>query len=130
MKPSILLSVIVLALVVSAQTFAQAPRATPSQDVRAEFDLLKREVSRLKQEVTALKDAQGPKPEEFEAVVAYLNAQAESASYLKQVLVESEEKGFTYGINPDSRIVLLAGFEHFATTLETPVFASETDTEE
>jgi len=119
MKPTVLFSVVVLALVVTAQSFAQAPRAGGSQDVKAEFEQLKRDVARLQDEVQALKAAQGPKAEEFDEMVGYLRTQAQSATKLKQVLADSEQKGFTYGINPDSRVVLLAGFNEFATTLET-----------
>ena len=127
MKPSVLLSVIVLALVVCSQTFAQAPRPAATQDVRAEFDKLKRDVARLNKQVMSLKQDQGPSLDEYNEVVAYLHAQAASATALKQVLVESEEKGFTYGINPESRIVLLAGIEDMCTALESGVPGSQTD---
>lgn len=127
MKPSVLLSVIVLALAVCSQTFAQAPRPSATQDVRAEFDKLKRDVTRLNREVASLKQAQGPSLDEYNEVIAYLHTQAASATALKQVLVESEEKGFTYGINPDSRIVLLAGIEDLCSSLESGVPGSQAD---
>lgn len=127
MKPSLLFSVLVLALVITTQTFAQAPRAAASQDVRVEFEQMKRDLTRLNQEVAALKAVKAPKPEEFQEVVAYIQTQAAASSELKRVLAESEEKGFTYGINPDSRIVLLAGFEKFATALESSVPGTVTE---
>lgn len=58
---------------------------------------------------------------QLEQVLAYLAAQAEAAKQLDAALAESREKGFTYGINPDSRIVLLDGFGQFTTTLQTDV---------
>jgi hypothetical protein len=54
-------------------------------------------------------------------VVAYVNAQAQAAAALQLSLAESEEKGFTYGINPESREVMLAGFRQFLSTLQTDV---------
>jgi hypothetical protein len=125
MKPSVLLSVIVLALAVCSQTFAQAPRPPATQDVRAEFDKLKRDVARLNREISSLKQDQGPSLDEYNEVVAYLHTQAASATALKQVLVESEKLGFTWGINPESRILLLAGIEDLCTALESGVPGSE-----
>ncbi len=116
-----------LALVITAQSFAQAPRAAATQDVRVEFEQMKRDLTRLNKEVAALKSAKAPKQEDFDAVIAYLQAQALASDQLKLVLADSEEKGFTYGINPDSRIVLLNGFEQFANTLGTAVPGTVTE---
>ena len=127
MKPSLLLSVIVLALAVCSQTFAQAPRPSAPQDVRAEFDKMKRDVARLTREVVNLKEAQGPTAAEYDEIVSYLHAQAASAAALKLVLIDSEEKGFTYGINPESRIVLLAGIEQLCTSFESGLPGTPSD---
>ena len=118
---------IVLPLAVCSQTFAQAPQPSTTQDVRAEFEQLKRDVTRLTREIVALKQTQGPSAEEYDEIVAYLRTQAASASAFKLVLVDSEEKGFTYGINPDSRIVLLAGLEQLCTSFETSLPGSAPD---
>ena len=63
--------------------------------------------------------------QQMEAVIGYLAAVAQSAQRLEQALMESEQKGFTYGINPDSRTVLLAGFNQLTTTLQTDVPAAK-----
>jgi len=44
-----------------------------------------------------------------------------SAKVLQDALAESLEKGFTYGINPESRVVLLAGFQQFVSALQAEV---------
>jgi len=42
-------------------------------------------------------------------ILAYLQRQAQAANTMQDVLDASEAKGFTAGINPNSRIELLAG---------------------
>lgn len=68
-------------------------------------------------------DAQGlaDLDKQLESVLAYLSAQSEAAKRLDEQLKDSEAKGFTFGINPDSRTVMLAGFAEFTTTLQTDV---------
>jgi hypothetical protein len=58
---------------------------------------------------------------QMDQVLAYLEAQAQSAAQLQAALEDSRVKGFTYGINPDSRVVLLEGFGQFTTSLQTDV---------
>jgi hypothetical protein len=43
-------------------------------------------------------------------IVAYLDAQAHSAQQMAETLDNSEQAGFTAGINPNSRTMLLAGW--------------------
>ncbi|MBI1381877.1 MAG: hypothetical protein GC161_12410 [Planctomycetaceae bacterium] len=43
------------------------------------------------------------------AMLAYLERQAQAAEAMQAVLDSSEKQGFTAGINPNSRITLLAG---------------------
>lgn len=59
--------------------------------------------------------------QQVQDVLEYLGAQAEAAKRLDAMLKDSEAKGFTFGINPDSRIVMLHGFADFTTTLQTDV---------
>ena len=43
-------------------------------------------------------------------MLKYLDAQAKSAAAMEKVLDDAEKAGFTYGINPDSRHLLLRGW--------------------
>ncbi len=57
--------------------------------------------------------------EKVKALEAYLAQQAESAKSLSTSLDTSEKEGFTFGINPRSREVLLEGFRGLAKSLQT-----------
>jgi len=67
---------------------------------------------------------------QMDEVLQYLAAQATSAKLLQQALADSRAKGFTYGINPDSRSVLLDGFEQFTSTLQAKVPEAKKPAEE
>ena len=97
---------------------------------------LEKQVVDLKAELAALKKAPAqaspvagqPTPEQYadlrrqmDEVLAYLEAQAQSAEALSAALEDSRVKGFTFGINPDSRIVMLDGFGQFTMALQTNV---------
>jgi uncharacterized coiled-coil protein SlyX len=56
-----------------------------------------------------------------ERTVRYLDAQANAAAAMAGTLDASEEAGFTYGINPDSRHVLLAGWREQLASAQTDV---------
>jgi putative NADPH-quinone reductase len=56
-----------------------------------------------------------------QAVLAYLGRQAAAANTMQTVLDSVEAKGFTAGINPDSRTTLLAGLRTlFTHTADVP----------
>jgi len=59
--------------------------------------------------------------QELASVQDYLQAQSKSAEALTKALDESEKAGFTYGINPNSRKVLLKGWRDFSGTLQKDV---------
>lgn len=117
---------------------------TPEEDVFDMIQDLQVSMRTLEDEVKALKKRKpepvAPKPvsidvetgvqvrrntETLDEVVVYLDSLARSAKQLEAALSESEEKGFTYGINPESRIVLLKGFRHVAGTLQKDVPGEE-----
>ncbi len=118
MNRKLTVSMFGVALAAAAFSFAGNP---PTQS-----DLAK-EVASLRAEVNELKkkggggggDAESLRAElkktqaELAETIAYLGAQADSAQALSDVLNDSEKKGFTYGINPDSRIVMLQGLHAF-----------------
>ena len=120
---------LVLAALIGGASFAQGPQ---QPDLEQRVDALETEVKAMKSEVAELKRrlrAAQAEPEagvaanaqQVQQVVDYLDAVAKSAVSLDKVLSESEDKGFTYGINPDSRKVLLKGFHDFTATLQKDV---------
>jgi len=125
MKHSLSLSLFALAALVCGSTFAQAPR-TQDPDVAA----LQRDVVRLQSELALLLAAAEDEEGQIDEVLEYLNAQAASAEFLQEKLADSEDKGFTWGINPDSRIVMLEGFNDFVNTLQTDVPGAAADDDE
>ena len=127
MKHSLSLALFALAALVCGSTFAQAPR-TQDPSVAA----LKRDLVALQVEVAQLKEQVGTVEGDvtLQDVVDYLQAQAKSARYLQDKLADSEDKGFTWGINPDSRIVMLEGFNDFVNTLQTDVPGGVADDDE
>jgi hypothetical protein len=111
---------VMLGLAAAAVLGVGTPTGKPAQDPTAEIAELKRQVARLQADVGALKQAvaSAEQSEEEKQLVAYVEAQAKAAGVLRKVLDESEAKGFTYGINPESREVLLAGLHEFAQVLQ------------
>jgi len=67
--------------------------------------------------------------EALEATVAqttaYLQSQAKAQGDLVKALAESESAGFTYGINPESREILLKGLRDQAQAAQTSVPGTE-----
>jgi hypothetical protein len=56
-----------------------------------------------------------------EATIAYLDAQAKAASKMERTLASSEDAGFTFGINPKSREILLEGWRETLATMQSDV---------
>ena len=90
-----------LALVVASLSFGSAPQR-PQAD--PELEALKAEVESLNARV--------------EAMEAFAEAQAAAGAELMTALAQSEAKGFTAGINPESREVLLAGLRASAEAMQ------------
>ena len=140
MKAHVGLTLVAAAALAAGAAFAKTPGpvAAAPQEPSAMDRLvgLEKQVADLTAQVATLKKAHvppaaangAPTPEQYadlrrqmDEVLAYLEAQSASAKVLASSLDVSREKGFTYGINPDSRTVLLEGFEQFTTALQTKV---------
>ncbi|MBL8863294.1 MAG: hypothetical protein JNK02_14960 [Planctomycetes bacterium] len=74
-----------------------------SADLAAEVLALKQSVEAQAKDVAEAKQL-------AEKSARYAAEQAKAAAALAAVLDESEKAGFTYGINPESRVVLLRGW--------------------
>jgi hypothetical protein len=140
MKAHVGLTLVIAAALAAGAAFAKTPgpQAAAPQEPSAMDRLvgLEKQVADLTAQVASLKKSHAqpavgdgtPTPEQFadlrrqmDEVLAYLEAQAASAKVLANTLDASREKGFTYGINPDSRTVMLEGFAQFTTALQTKV---------
>lgn len=121
MKRTVGLSVACLALCAAAFSLATTPPA--QSDLQKEVERLRVEVAELKRKVgTAEPERLRKELEDAKRLAdetsAYLSAQADAAASLIEALRDAEKKGFTFGINPDSRVVLLQGFQTFCEGLQ------------
>jgi hypothetical protein len=112
-----------LVLIGTAALCGLALAQAPSQRPPAErLDTLEKEVRELRVrldaqttavEVQALQKELHEARAQVDVLTKWAASQADSARELALVLDDSQAKGFTYGINPDSRIVLLGGLRGF-----------------
>ncbi len=82
-----------------------------------EMTILKAEVQRLRVRVAGASEESEPVDSanaklsrDMEQVLAYLRQQSEAAKLMSDTLDAAEAKGFTAGINPDSRTTMLTGW--------------------
>ena len=89
----------------SALSHANSSAPAPLQDdaTGGEVELLRTEVDELKRELEKTQAL-------LDDTVKYLQDQAKSQAEMTSVLAASEDAGFTFGINPKSRELLLAGW--------------------
>lgn len=105
---------------------AQTPVAPTSVE---RIDALEKQVAALRtqvfadqqaaiDELAAMRKELAESREQVTQVNNWAANQATGAAELATVLDDSEQKGFTFGINPESRISLLAGWRAFAAGLQ------------
>src|SRR5689334_19792416 len=120
--------VLVATAAVAGLAFAQV---ASQQDPMERLATLESEVAALKTEVAELKKsaANATTAQELaatratvDALASWARTQSQSGESLQAVLDDARTKGFTQGINPDSRDALLKGFSAFATALHTDAF--------
>jgi hypothetical protein len=116
MKTSIGVILLVLA-VGGGLAFSQGQ--DPKDDVAKKVEVLENDLiaTRLKAEAVAIELAETKAS--VAKIVQYLEAQARSAASMSETLDTSEQAGFTAGINPNSRQILLSGWREQLTTLQT-----------
>lgn len=108
MKSQLSIVAFVASALVCGLAFSQNPSTqdtTPSRIDKLEKDLA---ASRLR--VEALSTEVNDLKKELTATITYLEEQSKAANTMASTLDESEKAGFTYGINPDSRHILLKGW--------------------
>jgi len=90
----------VLLLVATTPAFNQSP---PKDDPTAELQVLRGRLETLEREAkqNAAQLVQWQR---------YVESQAKAAQAMQETLARSEKEGFTYGLNPRSREILLSGW--------------------
>ena len=97
-----------VAALACGMAFSQNP---PAQDPAPQrVDKFETELAATRLRVEALSAEVADLKKQVASTVAYIATQSKSAAAMAAVLDESEKAGFTYGLNPDSRHVLLRGW--------------------
>jgi hypothetical protein len=108
------LSIAVLAVTLCAGlSFSQNPSNPPTPSGPAadhKVEILEKDLVATRQRVETLSAEVSELRATLEATSKYLADQAASAKNMSKTLDDSETAGFTYGINPDSRHILLKGW--------------------
>jgi septal ring factor EnvC (AmiA/AmiB activator) len=108
--------------------FAFAPQA-PQDPNAARIEKLEKDLAASRLRVEALSTDVADLKKQMAATVQYLQLQAHSAATMQTVLDDSENQGFTYGINPNSRHVLLRGWREQLAAAQKDVPAPEAQPE-
>ena len=108
----------VLASVLLASAFAFNASAHQQDPVQQRLDAMQKDIldsrTRVEQMVEELKGAR----KTLDEAQKYIDAQAKAAKALVEVLDAAEKAGFTFGINPESREILLKGWREELDTLQ------------
>lgn len=102
--------------VASGLAFSQDPPAPESTEKRVER--LEKELVAMRKLVEDLAKTSKAQSDALDAVIVYLNTQAESSKEVQKALDASETAGFVYGINPRSREILLAAWREQLTKMQ------------
>lgn len=90
-------------------------------DAGSRLAAVEKEVAELKKSAEAQAKALAESNGLAEKTAKYVAEQAKAAALLADALDESEKAGFTFGINPDSRVILLRGWREALTTAQKDV---------
>jgi peptidoglycan hydrolase CwlO-like protein len=113
----------VAAALVCGLAFSQSPAAQDPLPTKVEK--LEKELAASHLRVEALSTEVADLKKQFTATLAYFDEQAKAAAAMTTVLDESEKAGFTYGLNPDSRHILLRGWRDQLATAQKDVPVAE-----
>jgi hypothetical protein len=82
----------------------------PAPAADHKIEILEKDIVTTRRHVDELDAQLAETRAELDAVLKYVGEQAASAKNMAKTLDESEQAGFTFGINPDSRHILLRGW--------------------
>ena len=104
-----------------SQAQDQKDKDSPKDDSAKKMAVLENDLISTRTRCEALATDLSETKATLARVVHYLDAQALSAGTLAGILDESEKAGFTAGINPSSREILLAGWREHLTAMQRDV---------
>lgn len=111
MKRELTLALCAGAVLLALRAPAQDPPPDEQKnDLEARVESLEKALAVTIQQVDALSDELAEAAALMDQTVSYLRVQARSAEEMSSTLDLAEAEGFTFGINPRSREVLLAGW--------------------
>ena len=100
---------------------AEQGKDAPKDDGAKRMDLLESDLISTRKRCEGLAGELSETKATLAKVVRYLDAQAAGAAALHEALAASEAAGFTAGINPNSREILLAGWREQLSTQQKDV---------
>jgi hypothetical protein len=120
------LGVMIVALAVGgslaiSQASAFSQEEEPKVDMTKKVEVLEIDLIATRQKAEAVATELAQTKATLARIVGYLDAQAKSAAALADTLDQSEQAGFTAGINPNSRMILLSGWREHLVALQTDV---------
>ena len=108
MKQQLGAVVLISSVLLAGLAFSQNPPAKDPFDKRVEK--LEKDLGEARAKLDAVTAESTETKARLAATVKYLEQQSKAAAAMAQVLDDAEKAGFTYGINPDSRTMLLRGW--------------------
>jgi hypothetical protein len=122
MKSHILAAAALAAAVLCGFAFTTPVSQDPNA---ARIEKLEKDLAASRLRVEALSTEVADLKKQMAATVQYLQLQSHSAATMQTVLDDSENQGFTYGINPNSRHTLLRGWREQLAAAQKDVPAAE-----
>jgi len=116
MKLQLSFAVVASALLASSLTFNAVAR--PQDPVQQRLDAMQKDILDSRARVEQLVEEWKAAHKTLDEAQKYIDAQAKWAKSMSNVLDESEKAGFTFGINPESREMLLKGWREELDTLQ------------
>ena len=116
MKRHVGLILCAAAALLSSFAFSQDPAPKDPRDHKIE--LLEKDIASNRERIEALASQLADTKALLAKSVEYIGREAKSAKALAATLDESEQAGFTFGINPDSRHILLSGWREHLSELQ------------
>jgi len=107
-----------LSLIATGCLALAAFQSGQTADAQSRLADVEKEMAELKSKFAEHEKAVGESRALAEKTARYIGEQAKAATQMLDTLDQSEKAGFTFGINPDSRILLLSGWREALATAQ------------